>query len=95
MAMESLLCSIYRSSKREEMYLYVKKGTDLATLPEALIRQFGQAALVMDLLLREQRPLARADVKKVMAVIAEQGFYLQMPPSTTEPVGTLPGQKDA
>ena len=95
MTPDSLLCSIYRSGKREEMYLYVKKGTDLDTLPEVLIKQFGQASLVMDLLLREARPLARADVKKVMAVIAEQGFYLQMPPSTTEPVGTLPGQKDA
>ncbi|MDF1782275.1 MAG: YcgL domain-containing protein [Alcanivoracaceae bacterium] len=85
MSSEYLLCSIFRSSKRTEMYLYVKKGTELDSLPEPLMKQFGDMSLVMDLLLREERPLARADVKKVMAMIQEQGFYLQMPPAEQEP----------
>ena len=94
MSSEYFLCSIFRSSKRAEMYLYVKKGTELDTLPEALIRQFGDVSLVMDLLLREERPLARADVKKVMAMIEEQGFYLQMPPAEQEP-SMMPGRDNA
>ena len=32
---------------------------------------------------RATRKLARADVRKVMQQIEEQGFYLQMPPSET------------
>lgn len=94
MSSEYFLCSIFRSSKRAEMYLYVKKGTELDTLPEALIKQFGDVSLVMDLLLREERPLARADVKKVMAMIEEQGFYLQMPPAEQEP-SMMPGRDNA
>lgn len=80
---DKIFCSIYRSSKREEMYLYVKKDTDLASLPEPLMKQFGQPALAMSLVLSEGRTLARADVRKVMADIEAQGFYLQMPPSET------------
>ena len=83
MSADKIFCSVYRSSKREEMYLYVQKDTDLATLPEALIKQFGQATLAMNLVLSATRKLARADVQKVMQQIEEQGFYLQMPPSET------------
>jgi uncharacterized protein YcgL (UPF0745 family) len=34
----------------------------------------------MDLVLHRARPLARVDVVEVMALLASQGFYLQMPP---------------
>ena len=78
---ERFICSIYRSSKKQEMYLYVKKDADLADLPEVLMKQFGELSLVMDLLLHAERKLARADVATVMEKIAEQGFYLQMPPA--------------
>ncbi len=78
---DRFICSIFRSSKKQEMYLYVKKGTDLGELPEPLLKQFGEPALVMDLLLHGERKLARADVATVINKIAEQGFYLQMPPA--------------
>ncbi|MCB1836355.1 MAG: YcgL domain-containing protein [Alcanivoracaceae bacterium] len=83
MSADKIFCSVYRSSKREEMYLYVQKDTDLAMLPEPLVKQFGQATLAMNLVLSATRKLARADVQKVMQQIEEQGFYLQMPPSET------------
>ena len=79
MSADRFICSIYRSSKKQEMYLYVKKDTVLTDLPEPLMQQFGEPALVMDLLLHAERKLARADVTTVMDKIAEQGFYLQMP----------------
>ncbi|MFN3712818.1 MAG: YcgL domain-containing protein [Alcanivoracaceae bacterium] len=91
-----LLCSVYRSPKREGMYLYVRRGTDLCTLPEALMKVFGQPGHAMDLLLSPEKKLARAETDKVMAQIREQGFYLQMPPPDQEvPLPLARKQRDA
>lgn len=75
-----LICEIVKSSRRDEMYLYLDKARGMAPVPQALREQFGRPIPVMTLLLRPERPLARVDVVKVMAAIREQGFYLQMPP---------------
>jgi len=75
-----LFCSIYKSRKRADMYLYVPRGKDFKDLPAALTEHFGPGVHVSDLILSPQRPLARADVNKVMAGVRQQGFYLQMPP---------------
>ena len=75
-----LFCSIYKSRKRADMYLYVPRGKGLQDLPEALAEQFGPGVHVTDLILSPERPLSRADVNKVMAAVQQQGFYLQMPP---------------
>jgi uncharacterized protein YcgL (UPF0745 family) len=75
-----LFCSIYKSPRQPEMYLYVARAGGLQELPGPLSSQFGKPAHVADMILSEDRPLARADVVQVMAKIREQGFYLQMPP---------------
>ena len=74
------LCSVYRSSRVEGMYLYVDKKDQLARVPEDLLATFGKPELAMTLELYPERRLARADVNKVLEAIAEHGFYLQMPP---------------
>lgn len=79
-----LLCSVFRSPKREGMYLYVRRDQDLRELPEALMKVFGTPAHSMDLLLSADKKLARVDAAKVMEQIREQGFYLQMPPQDSE-----------
>lgn len=79
-----ILCSIYKSRRKEGMYLYVEKKQELTRLPESLMNTFGQPEHVFDLLLHPERPLVRADVNEVMDKIKEQGFYLQMPPSDNE-----------
>ena len=79
-----VIVSIYRSPKKEGMYLYVEKSEGLERVPEALLKQFGEAELAMTLLLTPERKLARAEAPKVLAAITEQGFFLQMPPSPAE-----------
>jgi uncharacterized protein len=79
-----LLCSIFRSPKREGMYLYVRRDQDLRELPEALMKVFGAPAHSMDILLSAEKKLARVEAEKVMAQIREQGFFLQMPPPDYE-----------
>ena len=75
-----IICSIYRSPKKEEMYLYVDKRDGLDRVPDALKEMFGAPAHVMDMPLTAERKLARADTAKVLDGIRDQGFYLQMPP---------------
>jgi uncharacterized protein YcgL (UPF0745 family) len=74
------ICEIFRSSKVEGMYLYVAKAEGLARVPEALLQRFGKAESAMTLLLQPERKLAQANAAEVLQAIADQGFFLQMPP---------------
>ena len=78
--MNKQLCSIYKSRRKEETYLYVTLQDDLSRVPEALLETFGRPELVTKLIITEDRPLARADAKKVLSSIRSNGFYLQLPP---------------
>jgi uncharacterized protein YcgL (UPF0745 family) len=73
-------CKVYRSDKKAETYLYLSDGLDFAELPEELQQRFGAPALVMRLELSPERKLARVDVARVLESLAQQGFYLQLPP---------------
>lgn len=66
------------------MYLYVDRSEGVESLPEALLAGFGEPSHVLDLVLTPEKSLARADASKVLADIAAQGFYLQMPPPEGE-----------
>ena len=75
-----VIVSVYRSPRKEGMYLYVDKASGLGEVPESLLRQFGAAQLAMTLALTPERKLARADAARVLEAIARQGYYLQLPP---------------
>jgi len=75
-----MLCVIYRSSKRDQTYLYVEKKDDFSRVPEDLLKSFGQPQFAMMLSLDGRKKLASADIEKVKAALTEQGFYLQVPP---------------
>ena len=76
----SLPCWIYRSPRKEEMYLYLPVEDDFSAVPQALISRFGTPVKVMELTLTPGRTLAREDVNQVMENLRSQGFHLQMPP---------------
>lgn len=77
---EKVLCDIYKSPKKDEMYLYVKKSDGLTRVPEALLERFGAPRHVTTLMLAPERKMARTSAEKVLAAIDSQGFFLQMPP---------------
>lgn len=81
---DRVMVTIYRSSRRAEMYLYVPHKTQLSDLPEVLLKQFGEARKITDLLLSPDRKLARADTTRVLQQLIDPGYYLQMPPGDTE-----------
>lgn len=73
-------CTIYKSSRKVDTYLYVEREDDFSRVPEQLLQMLGPLQRVMNLDLHPQRPLARADVNQVMAELQAQGYFLQMPP---------------
>ena len=72
-------CTVYRCARQSEMYLYIRAGLVVETLPEALLRITGKLTQVMELDL-DKRLLARVDVDKVRQSLRQPGYYLQMPP---------------
>ncbi|WP_311062766.1 YcgL domain-containing protein [Halomonas sp. DWK9] len=78
---EKLLCEILKSSRKDEMYLYVDKRKGTETVPEALMATFGKPVPVLTMILTADKKLARVNAADVITAIEEQGFYLQMPPA--------------
>lgn len=74
-----MLCSVYKSPKKPETYLYIKKSGDFSQVPDALLATFGKPELVLTFELSANRTLAGADTAKVLEELAEKGFYLQLP----------------
>ena len=79
------LCTVFRSEKREGLYLYVRRELELDELPAELVKSVSPLTVVMDLDLASRERLAVADIDAVRSAVREQGFFLQMPPSTLDP----------
>ncbi|MDY1038258.1 YcgL domain-containing protein [Lelliottia sp. CFBP8978] len=75
-----MFCVIYKSSKRDQTYLYVEKRDDFSRVPEELMKGFGTPQLAMLLPLDGRKQLVNADLEKVKTALKEQGYYLQLPP---------------
>ncbi len=84
------ICSIYKSPRKNEMYLYVLKADALKRVPESLLAAFGVPQHTFDLVLSPERQLAREDIHKVLANLDNQGYHLQMPPAEDEYIEHLP-----
>ncbi|MEW6992871.1 YcgL domain-containing protein [Colwelliaceae bacterium MEBiC 14330] len=75
-----MLCTIYKSARKAQTYLFINKRDDFSEVPEALMKTFGTPQLVTILNLAAKDKLAMADIDKVRTNLKEQGFYLQLPP---------------
>lgn len=79
-----VLTEVYRSSLKDEMYLYIDKKQGLKIVPDTLMAIFGKPQAVFTFFLTPEKKLARADAKKVCTDLMTKGFYLQMPPVREE-----------
>lgn len=79
--MKSVLCTIYKGSREEELYLYVAKDKDLSQLPEELMTRLGELKVVMTLAISPDRKLARVKAETVLEEIKKNGYFLQLPPN--------------
>ncbi|PAV27020.1 hypothetical protein CF392_02460 [Tamilnaduibacter salinus] len=71
--------SVYRSTRKADTYVFVRRGQAWDELPEEFRHLFGQPVHAMDLLLKPERQLARVTGRDVLDAIADKDFYLQLP----------------
>ncbi|NOT85959.1 MAG: YcgL domain-containing protein [Methylococcaceae bacterium] len=74
-------CFIYKSLKKDQLYLYVDKKDDFTRLPEGCMSTLGRLELVMELTLTPERTLAREEAEKVRHQLQTKGFFIQLPPT--------------
>ncbi len=72
---------IYKSLKKDELYLYLTDKDDFSQVPEPLLKSLGSLQFIMSLDLTPERPLAREDSRKVVESLTNKGFFIQLPPS--------------
>ncbi len=75
-----MLCSVYKSAKKAQTYLFINKRDDFSEVPEALMKMFGKPEMVTVLNLATKDKLRFSDLTKVKESLAEQGYYLQITP---------------
>ncbi len=72
---------IYKSLKKDELYVYLTDKDDFSQIPEPLLKSLGPLQFVMTLELSPKRTLAREDSQKVMESLTSKGFFIQLPPT--------------
>ncbi|MGK2913185.1 MAG: YcgL domain-containing protein [Porticoccaceae bacterium] len=77
-----VLCTIYRSRKQADLYLFVRQNDGLTLVPQELLARFGEPEQVVVLALTPERRLARRNATEVLAALTSKGYYLQMPPTS-------------
>ncbi|MGJ8693774.1 MAG: YcgL domain-containing protein [Thalassotalea sp.] len=75
-----MLTVVYKSPKKQFMYLFVEQRDDFSKVPEGLMATFGTPQLVTIVNLATKDKLAFADLAIVKQRLTENGFYLQLPP---------------
>ena len=91
---DKVLCKVYRSARRSEMYLYVTGEQGLAPVPDALLQRFGPPELALTLALAPDRKLARVNTDEVLAALRERGWFLQMPPMPDAGISAIAGRNE-
>ena len=77
-------CTIYKGDRKMDAYLFVRHPSDISQVPTSLLKLMGTLEIVTSLKLTPNSKLARADPTNILQHIEDYGFYLQLPPLTTQ-----------
>ena len=80
-------CFVYRSEKKQGMFLYLSIKDDFSCLPESLLKLLGETTYSFEFDLSKERRLVKVDAEEVMKKMDEDGYFLQMPPPKSELLG--------
>ena len=86
MQFDSMQVYVYRSSRKQDTYLYLARKDDFGPIPAPLMEVFGKPQFALEFELTVERTLAQEDPKSVLASLRERGFHLQMPPQNEIPL---------
>ena len=79
--MNALECDIYRSTKRDYLYVFVQADEGLSRVPGKLLEKLGEPEKVLTLMLTEESVLAKEDPVKILSNLLQNGYHLQLPPT--------------
>ncbi|WP_018984734.1 YcgL domain-containing protein [Salinimonas chungwhensis] len=79
-----MLCAVYKTNKKEGMYLYLPEKDNFDDVPDQLMHQFGKPELAMLLPLHKRETLGRVSKETLVNALNDKGYYLQMPPKETD-----------
>ncbi len=75
---KKVVCEIYKSTKLDGAYLYLKKNSNIEALPTKLTETFGIPKHVMTFLLTPEKKLAQVEAKQVLEKLEDNGYFLQL-----------------
>ncbi|KMT66506.1 YcgL domain-containing protein [Catenovulum maritimum] len=75
-----MLCAVYKSSKKDETFLYLPKRDDFSKVPEDFMAVFGTPIFVLMIDISKRKSLALVDIEKVKKEIVDPGYFIQLPP---------------
>ena len=74
-------CYIYKSAKKEGLYVYLPKRDVFTDIPEDLLNTMGKLSLALVLELTPERKLQKENAATVLENMANQGYHVQAPES--------------
>ncbi|WP_299870966.1 YcgL domain-containing protein [uncultured Cocleimonas sp.] len=77
-------CYVYRSNKKQGMYLYLVERDNFEDVPESLMKLLGEVVFSFEFDLSKDRKLVKAESEEVLRILKENGYFLQMPPAKSE-----------
>ena len=80
-------CFVYRSEKKQGMFLYLREKDDFSCVPESLMKLLGEITYSFEFDLSKDRKLVKVEAKEVIRTMNENGYFLQMPPPKSELLG--------
>ena len=81
---ELVSVAVYASARKSDTYLYMAEASALDELPEALQGLLGALRPVITLELTADKVLARTTGAELLQKIADDGYYLQLPPGPAD-----------
>ncbi len=83
---EPMQAYVYKSLRKPDTYVYLRKRDDFAVVPEPVRLPLGELVFVLEVALTPDRKLAQVDPAVVRANLVAQGFHLQFPPTLLDPM---------
>ena len=79
-----MFCTVLKSHRKADTYLYIPKDTQLDELPEELLQLVTPHTVVTTLYVTPERKLARMQGAELLQRIDHDGFFLQLPPTQAD-----------
>ena len=91
--LQTIQISAFKTAKKTELYLFVIKKNNrqvsLEELPNELLVMVGKPVHIFDFELTENKILPRSESKEIISSLADKGYYIQMPPTENEKIGSM------